>query len=88
MGVFYVPTGLVRPKVIALLQVYETADAVAEVVGIPDYVIRDIREREYIYVTARVADKIDAAYKKSRNGRNRHGTRSNNHHNYSTGGAR
>lgn len=64
MGVFYVPTGLVRPKVIALLRAYGPTDAVAEVVGIPDHVIRSIYEREYIYVTARVADKIEAAYKK------------------------
>lgn len=64
MGVFYVPTGLVRPKVIALLQAYGPTDAVAEVVGVHDQTIKSIYEREYPHVTARVADKIDAARKK------------------------
>lgn len=64
MGVFYVPTGLVRAKVIALLQAYGPTDAVAEVVGVHDRTIRSIYEREYPHVTLRVADKIDEAYKK------------------------
>lgn len=64
MGVFYVPTGLVRPKVIALLQAYGPTDAVADVVGVHDKTIQSIYEREYPHITLRVADKIEAAYKK------------------------
>ena len=64
MGVFYVPIGLVRPKVIALLQAYGPTDAVADVVGVNDKTIQSIYEREYPHITLRVADKIEAAYKK------------------------
>lgn len=64
MGVFYVPTGLVRPKVIALLQAYGSTDAVADVVGVYDQMIKSIYEREYPHITLRIADKIEAAYKK------------------------
>lgn len=64
MGVFYVPTGLVRPKVIALLQAYGSTDAVADVVGVYDQMIKSIYEREYPHITLSVADKIEAAYKK------------------------
>lgn len=64
MGVMYVPSGLVRPKVIALLQTYGPTDVVADVVGVNDKTINSIYERERPHVTARVADKIDAAYKK------------------------
>ena len=45
MGGFYVPTGLVRPKVIALLQAYGPTDDVANVVGVHDQTIRSIYER-------------------------------------------
>ncbi len=64
MGVFYVPTGLVRPKVISLLQAYGSTDAVADVVGVYEQTIRSIYDREYPHITLGVADKIDAAYKK------------------------
>lgn len=72
MGVFYVPTGLVRPKVIALLQAYGPTDAVANVVGVHDQTIRSIYEREHPHVTVRVADKIEAAYEKISRGGNHH----------------
>lgn len=64
MRVSYVPAAQVRPKVIVLLQTYGPTEAVAEVVGVHDRTIRSIYEREFPHVTARVADKIEAAYKK------------------------
>lgn len=64
MGVMYVPAGHVRPKIIALLQVYGPTEAVAEVVGIQDQMVKSIYEREFPRVTLRIAKKIDEAYKK------------------------
>lgn len=64
MGVFYVPAGHVRPKVIALLRAYGPTEAVADVVGVPNLTIAGIYSRKRDRIELRIAKKIDEAYKK------------------------
>lgn len=54
----------VRPKVIALLQAHGPTKAVAEVAGVSNLTIKRIYSRERDRIELRIADKIEAAYKK------------------------
>lgn len=64
MGDRFVSAEVVRPKVIALLQVHGPTEAVAEVTGVSDETIKKIYSRKNDWVDRSVAEKIDAAYKK------------------------
>ena len=60
----FVSAEIVRPKVIALLQAHGPTEAVADVAGVSNVTIMRVYSRERDCIQRRIAEKIDAAYKK------------------------